>query len=94
MTTHTYSITPMHTHNCQCDECLAFYHGYHDSREPNCPFCMPLDWPHRQPEQPPILRLFACYTCGAESPQTGRARVIDNADPTESFELTCGHWAI
>lgn len=90
--------TAPHSIDCRCDECLAEIHSYHDEVTLGCPICYPAC---RMDPQPAMIRSTPCYKCPrheGEAPmrrETGRTRTIEPLrDPTESYELECGHWAI
>lgn len=86
-----------HALACHCDDCLEWLHSHHEMdghHADDCPLCEGQPLPHN----PPIIDQRPCYTCkpgeGVMRELTGRHRTIMPADPTDSYELSCGHWGI
>ena len=35
-----------------------------------------------------------CFRCNADRRLTGKTKITNKVDPTEAYQLTCGHWVI
>lgn len=91
-----------HATECRCDDCKDWLHSHHydtATGEPtlvlSCTLCYPPFGMHHP--QHPIIRDEVCTACEG-SPRrrlTGKTRTInERQDPTEAYELECGHWVI